>query len=212
MDIKYSIYPTLLDSFYWYKRFPDAKFSELIDKINKVKTPTPIAALKGVQFEQCVNNLISGVLLSTNGSDVITENFSFNADLINKIATKLVNAKKQQEFISGIVETKFGFVKVYGFVDYSFPKMYVDLKTTGNYKIGKYKVNNQHKAYSLISKINGNPIEEFNYLVTDFSRVYIENYKCTEKLHQEFILELEDFIDFLEYHRELITDKKIFNN
>ena len=210
MNIKYSIYPTLLDSFYWYKRFPDTKFSELIDKINRVKTPMPIAALKGIQFEKCVNDCINGIVLEKKGKEVVTENFYFNNDLIYKIANKLKNAKTKQEFISGIVKTKFGLVKVYGFVDYSFPEMYVDLKTTSMYKIGKYKINNQHKAYSLIAKVNGNPIKEFNYLVTDFTRFFIETYKCTEKLHQEFITELEDFIDFLEYHKELITDKTIF--
>lgn len=206
MKIDFSIYPTLLDSFYWYKKIPtEEKLKELLDKINRVKTPMPIAALKGSQFEDCVNKTITQKSIIS-----IAENFEFNPDLVSKIANKLSRATGQQKHIEAIAKTDVGNVKYYGFVDYTFPEMYVDLKTTSNYKIGKFKSNNQHKAYSLISQLNGKPIKQFNYVVTDFSRMFIETYDCNEKLHQELLNETYDFVSFLEYHKELITDTKIF--
>lgn len=216
MDINYSIYPTLLDSFFWYKKIPtDEKLKELLDKINRVKYPIPIAALKGIQFEDCVNKYIKKIPLNKDFSnkktgEIITDNFRFDAEIIDKIGNKLSRAIEQQKYIQAIVPTEVGNVKFYGFVDYTFPEMFVDLKTTSNYKIGKFKVNNQHKCYSLISDVNGTPIKQFNYVVTDFSRMFIETYDCTDKLHTELLNELYDFVDFLENHKHLITDNKIF--
>ena len=209
-----SIYPTLIDSFQWYKKIPsDEKFNELIDKINRVKPKEfPLAAKKGVQFEDCVNQLLKGAKVKNSNGVYLAKDFEFSEVIVNKIVSKLANAKKQQEYIQGIVETEIGKVKLYGFVDYTYPNSYVDLKTTGKYTFGKYKSNNQHKCYSLISKQNGKQISDFKYLITDFKHVFVEKYECTDQLHQEFLNDVYEFNDFLQTNRSLITDTKIFGN
>lgn len=209
---KYALFPTLIDSFYWYKRGYNEK-QELIDKINRVKTEMPEAAKKGVEFEGVINTLLKGKChpLLMDVEYYQTENFVFKTEIVNRIAQKLINAEKQQEYIEAIVQTTVGGIKVYGFIDYSYPDMFVDLKTTGSYKKDKYKINNQHKCYPLLAQINGRDIKKFNYLVTDFQQMYIEPYNHNSSMTDEFIFNLVEFTEFLEVHRGLITDKKIFN-
>lgn len=209
--VKYQIYPTLIDSFYWYKRGYNTK-EEFLNKINRIKTEMPEAAKKGVEFEGVVN-----MLLKTNNHKLLmdveyyqTENFVFKTEIVNRIAQKLANAIKQQEYIEAVVETPVGGIKVYGFIDYTFPEMDVDLKTTATYKKGKYAINNQHKCYPLLRKINGRSKSDFNYLVTDFSNMWVEPYAHNSSMTDEFIFNLVEFTEFLERERELIMDKKIF--
>jgi hypothetical protein len=171
---KYEIYPTLIDSFYWAKRL--GKWDELLDKVNRVKSEMAEPALKGIAFEACVNKAI----IKPFASNMLIDTFEFDSDLINKVAKKLCNSIKQQEYIQANLETKYGAVKLYGFVDYSYPEMYIDLKTTGSYKIGKFNIYNQHKAYPLINQLNGGKVHHFNYLVTDFKEMYIEQYPHTK--------------------------------
>ena len=210
--VKYSIYPTLLDSFYWYKRGYNEK-EELINKINRVKTPMPEAAKKGVAFENVINILLKSgnhtLLMDVEHYE--SNGFIFKTEIVNRIAAKLINAEKQQEYIESIVQTPVGGIKVYGFIDYSYPDMFVDLKTTGSYKKDKYKINNQHKCYPLLAQLNGRNVNKFNYLVTDFQNMYIEPYAHAQSMTDEFIFNLVEFTEFLEANRDLITDKKIFN-
>lgn len=220
--ITYSIYPTLLDSFYWYKRGYNEK-QELIDKINRVKSPMPEAAARGVAFEDCVNNILKtrtfnspilkGSFFEKSYKCPITQKeftFNFKGDLILKIAAKLSNCTKMQEYIQANVPTPVGLIKVYGFIDFSYPDKDIDLKTTGSYKNNKYKDYNQHKCYPLLRKLNGRLKSDFLYYVTDFNDTYQEPYIHTSVLSDEFIRDLVEFTEFLERERELITDKKIF--
>jgi hypothetical protein len=209
---KYALFPTLIDSFYWYKRGYNEK-QELIDKINRVKSEMPEAAKKGVAFENVINVLLkSGNHKLLMDAEYYESNgFTFRTEIVNRIAAKLINATKQQEYIQAVVETPVGGIKVYGFIDYSYPDMFVDLKTTGSYKKDKYKINNQHKCYPLLAQINGRTIHKFNYLVTDFQTMYIEPYIHNSAMTDEFIFNLVEFTEFLEANRSLINDKKIFN-
>lgn len=195
------MYPTLLDSFYWYKRLGGDKFSELIDKINKVKKPMPTAAKKGVDFEDCINNCLNGQ----------KDYKEFNPALIDKIVYKLQHSLKQQEYIEGVIETRYGDVKMYGFVDYSYVDKYIDLKTTSSFRPGKFAINYQHKAYPLINQLNGGKVSEFVYLVTDFTNIYTDQYVHNQRMVEQLIFDTTEFIEFLEANRGLITDKKIFN-
>lgn len=214
--IKYSLFPTLIDSFYWYKRGFNTK-EEMLNKINRIKSPMPEAAAKGVAFEDCVNLVIkAGIaqhqMLKGSFFEKQSGNFKFNfkGDLILKIAHKLSACTKMQEYIQANVPTPVGLIKVYGFIDFSYTDKFIDLKTTGSYKNGKYKDYNQHKCYPLLAQLNGRKIEDFLYYVTDFNDTYTENYKHTSVLKDEFIRDLVEFTEFLEREREFITDKKIF--
>lgn len=220
---KYQIFPTLIDSFYWYKRGFNTK-EEMLNKINRIKSPMPEPAAKGVAFEDCVNAIIKSKtanhpMLRDSFFDKAYQdanfpdtkfNFTFKGNLILKIAAKLANCIKSQEYIQANVPTPVGLIKVYGFIDFSYPDKFIDLKTTGSYKKGKYKDYNQHKCYPLLAQLNGRPIKDFLYYVTDFNDTYLEPYAHTPALKDEFIRDLVEFTEFLERERHLITDKKIF--
>jgi hypothetical protein len=204
MKIDYSVYPTLLDSFYWAKRL--GKWQELIDKINRVKTAEwPEAVQKGMCFEQTVSNAILGVYNRVADDQYINTKYSFNKNLVDKMAAKLKNNIGLQTYIQGNVLTPLGNVKMYGFVDFVYPEFYIDLKTCGAYKKGKYEINTQHKCYPLIGGK-----KSLTYYITDFNDVYTESYSFNNQLKEQLIFELTEFIEWLNINKELITDTKIF--
>jgi len=212
----YNIYPTLLDSFIYMKRHDEDEgaFQQLIDKINGVKSTDVEQANKGIEFERLVNGLIDGISIDTNLTKesfcYVTENFKFGVDITNRIVEKLKRATKKQEYIEAIIHTNLDTIKLYGIVDYSFPEMDADLKTGKNYRFGKYDNYTQHKVYSLIRKVNGNPIKQFNYVATDFKHLFIETKDITEEVHEELLEEIQSFIRFLIHFKHLITDRKVF--
>lgn len=195
--------PTLVDSFLWYERFgrPEDKFTELINKINKVPIEFPEAAKRGVSFEDCVNLVLSGQNIYKK------DGFEFDPDLVNKIARKLQNNTGSQVWIEKTVPFEHGDVRIGGFVDYSYSDKIIDLKTTANYKLGKYAEYSQHRAYGLIESHK----PKFVYYVTDFENAYIEPYTNKKENHDEFLHNVSLFWEFTQENRELITDKKIFN-
>lgn len=204
MEIKYQFYPTLLDSFrYWKDHEEDEKaFNDLIDKLNGVKIEKTEENIKGIEFEQAINDLIDG-------KDVVIGNHP----LVQKIYNKLKRCIGKQIKLDGIVSTKHGNVRIYGIFDYEFPEMMADLKTTSNYslktegneKVKKYKNNFQHKFTSLLTDK-----KEFNYVITDFTYLYIENFKLNHRLNLDTILEIEEFIDFCEIFKYKIKNSKVF--
>lgn len=196
--------PTLIDSFLWFERFgrPQDKFEELINKINKVPIEFPESAKKGVAFEDCVNLTISGQEIYKKDS------FIFDSHLVNKVANKLKNNIGTQVWIEKTVPFEFGSVRVGGFVDYDYSDKIIDLKTTANYKLGKYKEYQQHRAYGLIKPEK----KEFIYFVTDFDNTYIEPYINKKSNHDEFLYNTGLFWEFTQENINLITDKKIFGN
>jgi hypothetical protein len=210
-DIKYAIYPSLLDAYLRFKRHDDDEtFNALFDKINGVKTEQTDQQLKGVEFEKLINDLIDGKCVNLVDGHYITDYFSFTVDLVDKIAIRLQQASVKQQYLEAIIPSHLGNIKLYGIADYTFPEMITDLKTTGNYKCNKYKDYTQHPAYSLISEINGNPIMAFKYLITDFNKLYQETYIPTLGMHQKLMATIFEFINFIEYFKSNITDEKIF--
>lgn len=200
MEANFAFYPTLLDSYrYYLDNIEDERnFHDLIDKINRVKKETTEEQSKGILFESLVNDLIDGIVVDSD---------QFDNDLLAKISGKLSKSIGKQVFKETIIETKYGKVKIYGIFDYEFTEMIADLKTTTNYKSCKYINNFQHKFISLINW----SIPYFSYVVTDFKHMFIETYKLDNKVRENSIKEVENFIEFLQIHSSLITDHKIFN-
>lgn len=192
----YSIYPTLLDSFYWAKI--KGTWQELLDKINRVEViDYSESALKGMRFEALINNTLDGELF-----DQQTE---FDCDLVDRIATMVCNNVGKQKYIERIIKSKYGNIKLYGYVDYAFNDHYIDLKTCEKYKPDKYRNYSQHKFYPFVGYK-----PELTYLITDFKRIYTETYAITEKTTSELFVEITQLIEWLEVHRSEITDTKIF--
>jgi len=220
MEFKYQFYPTLLDSFrYWKDHEEDeSTFNALIDKLNGVKVEQTLDNLKGIAFEALINEMITIksdlVPLPNNGIYEFNE-FEFNQIIVDKVFNKLKRCTDIQFRLNGIVSTSKGNVRLYGIFDYGFPEMTADLKTTSNYglktkdskKVKKYEDNFQHKFTSLLSENI-----EFNYVITDFNYLYIENFKLGEELNKSTILEIEEFIDFINIYKHLIKNSKVFEH
>ncbi|PVH26256.1 hypothetical protein [Sphingobacterium corticibacter] len=198
------ITPTLIDSFLFLQSngFQPDDFQEFINRINKVKTSQDDSAKKGVAFESCVNLTLSG----NPTSDL--DGFSFDPELVNKIVSKLFDYTGMQVWIDADVDFSYGVFKVGGFADYTQPFKITDLKTTSNYKLGKYTNYSQHKAFGLIDP----NIKRFDYLITDFENVYLEPYINKKAYHEEFISNVEMFYLFCKEHSHLISDTKIWGN
>lgn len=211
-----SLYPTLLDSYYWYKKMgagPE-RHQELIDKLNKVPQPPelfPEAAKKGVQFENLVNRIAKGETISHINDCYATPDFVFTKSLVDKMAHRLKAAKAQQKYVEGIIDTPIGKVKMYGFIDFQYEDKHIDLKTSGKYAIGKYEINNQHKTYPLIDKLNGDKNKDSLYYITDFRNTFIESYPWKPEYKDDLISNILDFhSNFLLPNQELITHPKIW--
>ena len=181
------VYPTLVDSLLWMQRIgtPEKK-QELIDKINRVPFDMPDFVKKGTTFEECVNLRLTG----------------------QKVYSKDGFNTGTQKWIEKTVSFRYGNVRIGGFLDYNYDDKIVDLKTTSNYRLGKYTGNMQHKAYGLIQPEK----KEFIYLATDFENMYIEPYKNKVEHHEEFIFNVEELYRFCEENKELITDLRIYGN
>lgn len=206
MNFDYSFYTTLLDRYFRYKKSEDElSFIQLFDKINKVESEPDEARLKGIAFENLINEMITTENVNCINGMFLSNDFEFNESIVLKIYEKLKRCSKIQSYQEKIIETEKGKIKIYGFFDYKFPQMTVDLKTTSNYSFGKYENNMQHKFTSLLTDD-----EEFNYISTDFEYLYSENYWLTDKVRKQAMTDIFEFIDFINYFKKYITDGKIF--
>lgn len=241
MSIKYKLYATLLDSFesylsssriynmYWgfsenpkltEDEFEKQQFQDLINRINRVPFESE-AAEKGTAFNEMIDCIIENRQSDKYKIESIREHdtinvrnekweFNFPLKLSSEIAKRLSGALTQQ-LVSGVLPTKYGDVLLYGYLDEMLPFKVVDIKTTGKYSAFKYRDNWQHKVYPFCLNNNGILINDFEYVVTDFKKVYTEFY--TYNPDRDFALLqgfCERFIEFLEANRHLITDAKIF--
>jgi len=207
MDYQYAFYPTLLDSYFRYKKSEDElSFIQLFDKINKVEQEPDEARLKGMAFEGLINEKIKGEITPIAIDDVYEhDGFEFKEDLVNKVYEKLKRSTAIQSYQEKIISTPRGNVKLYGVFDYKFPEMTADLKTTKSYSFGKYEENMQHKFISLITDD-----KQFNYLATDFEYLFIENYWLTDKVRKQAVSDIVEFIDFINHFKKFITNDKLF--
>lgn len=217
-DVDYAIYPSLLDAYLRFKRTDDEEtFSALFDKINGVKSEQTEQQLKGVLFEQCINDLIDGkdIQLSDDAKSFKCGPFAFKIDLMYKIASKLRKCRMKQNYIECIINTKVGKIKLYGIADYRFDDMLVDLKTTASYKVNKYTDSKdikytQHLMYPLIKKHLGTPISAFKYVASDFENDFQETFIPTENMEHKLMAIIYEFIVFINHFKVNITDMKVF--
>lgn len=199
---QFKFYATLLDAFKWYQASEkeDAE-QELINKINRVPFQSD-AAEKGTRF----NNLIDCLM---DGESQISDEFG---ERLPAGIAELLNGSIKQVFTSTLLQTDYGLVELYGYIDYIKMDAAIDLKTTKNYELGKYKDSLQKHVYPVSLIDDGNDIKTFEFLVTDFSSIYIETYNVN---YDESVVILkrvcEHFIEFLRAKKHLITDLKIFN-
>lgn len=187
--IKYRFYPTLLNTFSWYLRGGSITDQDMIAVINRVPTPTTAAQERGISFEEAV---VKG-----------TDEDRFDPDILAKVRKLLPRPIVDvQVYCQWEIED----VLFYGYVDLIGKYKAVDLKTTKAYQKDRY-LNNHQNLYLHALKRKG--IRLMEYVITDFTDVYVESYPLTHPIERQ-LEEIRQFKQFLNQHRELITDKKIF--
>lgn len=210
-QFKYRFYATLLDSFQYYQDSEsETAFKDLINKINRVPFTSELAA-KGTAFNNLVDEVAHKGMGLLDESTVFFEGFDYKIPIVKEIAMEIKGAIPQV-YCNASIETKYGLVELYGYIDELMPfPTIVDIKCTGNYDYGKFTKNWQHIVYPYCLHQKTGTIYQFTYLITDYQRTFSEDYffnvgKDTIKL-KNFV---ESLIEFLEKHKELITDEKVF--
>lgn len=187
--INYRFYPSLLNVFSRYIRGGNLSAQELIDSINRVPTPTTAAQERGTSFEEAI---VKG-----------TDEARFDPEIIKRVRKLLPRPIVDTQVYC---QWQIDDVLFYGYVDLIGKFKAVDLKTTASYQPGRY-VHNHQNLYLHALKRKG--IKLMEYVITDFNDVYVESYALTHPIDKQ-LEEIRLFKAFLEEHRSLITDKKIF--
>ena len=187
--INYRFYPSLLNVFSRYVRGGNLSAQELIDSINRVPTPTTEAQERGTSFEEAI---VKG-----------TNEERFDPEIVKKVRKLLPRPIIDKQVYC---QWQIDDVLFYGYVDLIGKFKAVDLKTTSSYQKDRYLFNHQN-LYLHALKRKG--IKLMEYVITDFQDVYVESYTLTHPIDKQ-LEEIRLFKTFLEEHRDLITDKKIF--
>lgn len=208
----------------------------LLDSINRVPFDSE-AADKGTAFNEVVDCLIHNrkpepgskvQLVSNVESNFIQATINDRIFLFDlawcKAAAEYFKGSVSQLFVCATIETKYGTVELYGFVDELKRDTVFDIKTTSKYDFGKYANGWQRHVYPycLIESGQMESVKAFEYTAyqlkggtsrtplisgTCYPEYYVYNHEQTVKLLRNHC---ERFIEFLEENRALITDNKIF--
>lgn len=206
---------------------------DLIDAINRVRT-TSVAATKGTAFNELVDSFIhkkrsnSISMRGDKSNDIIYvecegEKFQFSYSFV-EYAASIFEDSLSQVFTSACLETDYGVVELYGYIDELKENKVRDIKTSKVYNFGNYrKYWQQHVyPYCLIESGDCDNIDSFVFdcfvlkggtekqpIITGvhFPEEYTYQHEYSRGLLKSFC---EQFIEFIEENRDLITDKKIF--
>lgn len=218
MKPKYRFYATLLDSYQYYLTSnQDEAFQELINKINRVPYERSDAAKKGVAFNNLVDYINrtgvrpQAIFLKRYDKYYIDwDGFKFEAETVYGFADYFDGAASQV-FTTAELDTGIALVELYGFADKVRKNMTFDIKCSNSYEFPMFTLNWQHKVYPYCFNKNSIFIDLFEYTVTDYNNLYKEQYVYNAVKDIPLLQSVcNAFITFLETHRALITDKKVF--
>ena len=222
---------------------------ELINSINRIRIVSE-AANKGTAFNELVDAMVNNRksdTVKTNrvykdevgclfisptpikgeliGIEAIIDEMSFIYDInLLKEASMYFKDSLNQLYTSATIETRYGLVELYGYIDELKGNKVYDIKTTKKYEFGKYEKYWQRHVYPycLIESGDCTDIHSFEFACYQLSggternkvitgKKYPEVYNYNHEQSKALIkAQCERFIEFLEENRELITDKKIF--
>lgn len=203
------------------EEFENEQFHNLLNTINRIPHEINEKADRGTAFNEVVDCIIlkkksEKMDISSNSvTGLITVKydgftFQFPTALCREFSNYF-NGAIPQVYTEGILETKYGNVLLYGYIDELMPLAIHDIKTTTQYHAYKYRKNWQHRVYPFCMNQMGNSVRTFEYNITDFNNTYTEVYVYEpDRDIQELRIFCERFIEFLYMNSELITDKKIF--
>lgn len=228
-----------------YKLTPDEMYikleCDLLDSINRVDGRYGEAAAKGTAFNEIVDCLIENrksnnpecVIYScpnSNGERIIRSEidgmtFDFDISLCKETAYYFYGSIPQY-YAHAQMETSFGTVELYGFIDEWVSNKMFDIKTTGSYSWGKFEKGWQRYVYPwcVIESGDTTEVESFTYYVVEWAYqrkgeplkakcIYQETYTYDHEESGRKIREiLESFLPWLHDRNKLglIQDKRIF--
>jgi hypothetical protein len=209
--------------------FHEKKRLELIDRINRVPFDSEKAD-RGTAFNEIVDCIILGKksekmeISSNKETGIITaayngRTFTFPVSICREFSDYYKNAIPQV-YTEAILPTRYGDVQLYGYIDELMPASVHDIKTTSKYTTGKFKNHWQRVVYPYCLQSEGNDISDFEYNVLlinervngDTYETFTEHYAYVADRDIPLLTEhVESLIEFIEFHRDMITDRKIFN-
>ena len=191
-DIKYRLYPTLLNEFGKYLGSPTLEMrTQLLNRINRVRDfddATLKRMKKGSNFEDAVLKKKPHV---------------FENKIVEEIRNMLPTSRIEQMLIKFTHQN----IQFYGFADVVGEAKVIDIKTTFSYKPNKFQHNFQN-LYMYALKNKG--CSSMEYIIYDFKEIHIEAYSLATYEFAAMFHHMELFTEFLEENRPFITDKKIF--
>jgi len=215
--------------------FHEKKRLELIDRINRapMKWEDSEKADRGTAFNEIVDCMIGNRKSEKMQIDRIASpedntlcialratynnrEFIFPIDICREFA-KYYKGAISQVYTESLLPTKYGDVKLYGYIDEMLPFCICDIKTTTSYSAWKYKDYWQKIVYPYCL---GETIASFEYNVLlikegktgNAYETFSEQYSYDADRDISLLVKhVENLIDFIEFHRDVITDKKIFN-
>jgi hypothetical protein len=104
------------------------------------------------------------------------------------------------------VESRYKNAQIYGYVDGVGEHVAFDLKSTSFYEPGRFLKNHQNLYLLGLQKFG---IEQLDYVITDFTDVYVESYQLSTLDFSPLYEQIEKFTAFLEENKRFIRDKKI---
>lgn len=228
-----------------YKLTPDEMYikleCDLLDSINRVDGRYGEAAAKGTAFNEIVDCLIEHrksnnpdcvIYSTTNASGVKVirseiDGYTLDFDVaLCREAAYYFSGSLTQYYVNATMETSFGTVLLYGFIDEWVGNKMFDIKTTGKYSWGKYENGWQRHVYPWCAIESGDTteVESFSYYVVEWVSqrkgdplkakcVYEETYTYDHEESGRKIRDmLESFLTWLLERKKmgLIQDKRIF--
>lgn len=226
-----------------YKLSPDEMYvkleADLLDSINRIDGKYGEAAEKGTAFNEIVDCLIENrkssrddckiySTINASGVKVIRAEingftFDFDIQLCKDVAEYFMGSLTQY-YASATMNTRYGDVMLYGFIDEWVSNVISDIKTTGSYKWGKFEKGWQRHVYPwcVIESGMTTDVDSFEYFVIEWAYqrkgepikakgIYRETYNYNHAESGMKIRDmLESFIPWVESRREFIQDKRIF--
>jgi hypothetical protein len=201
---------------------------ELIDKINRVPFDSD-AADKGTAFNELVDVLAHGITskkitYTESKEDYVVkykliENGKYKEFTFDKATCKTISEKIKgaipQYFCSADLNIGDNIVNLYGYIDEVKEFDVIDIKTTGSYQAFKFRNNWQHIVYPFCMNESGIYIDSFIYMIVEFTSKNVNFHDEIYKYKKSDVYRLIEICDklilFLEQNKNLITDKKIFN-
>lgn len=214
--------PHTMEQFHW------LQVESFINGINRCEREPSMPASRGTAFNELIDALIEWRKPNVDSFQVMRGEdgkatqilcgldgfeFVFDAKLLREMAA-YYNDAVCQYYTSGIMNTIYGKVELYGYIDELMPTCIHDVKTTGSYEFPKFAKHAQHLVYPYCLKQQGMDIADFQYDVVVFPKygpteVCSELYTFHDEDEQRLRLWVEDVVAWLDMYRPLITDPKM---